>query len=67
MDLKINIFDLLGRQVNTIVRTGSAPGRLFVNWDGKNINGKRLGSGVYLAKPVSSDKIDPIKVVLLKK
>ena len=67
MDLKINIFDLLGRQVNTIVRTGVAPGRLFVNWDGKNINGKRLGSGVYLAKPVSSDKIDPIKVVLLKK
>ena len=66
MDLKINIFDLLGRQVNTIVRTGVAPGRLFVNWDGKNINGKRLGSGVYLAKPVSSDKIDPIKVVLLK-
>jgi len=67
MDLKINIFDLLGRQVNTIVRRGAAPGRLFVNWDGKDTDGKRLGSGVYLAKPVSSDKIDPIKVVLLKK
>ena len=67
MDFKINIFDLLGRQVNTIERTGAAPGRLFINWDGKNTDGKRLGSGVYFAKPVSSDKIDPIKVVLLKK
>ena len=67
MDFKINIFDLLGRQVNTIERTGSIPGRLFINWDGKDTDGKRLGSGVYLAKPVSSDKIDPIKVVLLKK
>ena len=67
MDFKINIFDLLGRRVNTIERTGVVPGRLFINWDGKNTDGKRLGSGVYFAKPVSSDKIDPIKVVLLKK
>lgn len=67
MDFKINIFDLLGRRVNTIERTGAVPGRLFINWDGKNTDGKRLGSGVYFAKPVSSDKIDPIKVVLLKK
>ena len=67
MDFKINIFDLLGRRVNTIERTGAAPGRLFINWDGKNTDGKRLGSGVYFAKPVSSDIIDPIKVVLLKK
>ena len=67
MDFKINIFDLLGRRVNSIERTGAVPGRLFINWDGKNTDGKRLGSGVYFAKPVSSDKIDPIKVVLLKK
>jgi hypothetical protein len=67
MDFKINIFDLLGRRVNTIERTGAVPGRIFINWDGKNTDGKRLGSGVYFAKPVSSDKIDPIKVVLLKK
>ena len=36
-------------------------------WDGKNIDGERLGSGVYFAKPISANKIDPIKVVLLRK
>ena len=67
MDFKINIFDLLGRQVNTIERNNVASGRLIMYWDGKNIDGEKLGSGVYFAKPTSVNKIDPIKVVLLRK
>ena len=67
MDFKINIFDLLGRKVNTIERKNARSGRLIMYWDGKNIDGERLGSGVYFAKPTSVNKIDPIKVVLLRK
>ena len=67
MDFKIDIFDLLGRKVNTIKKNNAGSGRLIMYWDGKNINGKRLGSGVYFAKPTSNEKIDPIKVVLLRK
>lgn len=67
MDLKVNIFDLLGRQVNTIERTEAIPGKVFINWDGKNVNGQKLGSGVYFAIPASSENLDMIKIVLLKK
>jgi flagellar hook assembly protein FlgD len=67
MDLKVNIFDLLGRKVNTIERTKTIPGKVFINWDGKNVNGQKLGSGVYFAIPASSEKLDVIKIVLLKK
>ena len=67
MDFKIDIFDLLGRKVNTIKKNNAGSGRLIMYWDGKNINGQRLGSGVYFAKPTSNEKIDPIKVILLRK
>ena len=67
MDFKIDIFDLLGRKVNTIKKNNAGSGRLIMYWDGKNINGQRLGPGVYFAKPISNEKIDPIKVILLRK
>ena len=67
MDFKIDIFDLLGRKVNTIKQNNASSGRLIMYWDGKNINGQRLGSGVYFAKPTYNEKIDPIKVILLRK
>ena len=66
MNFKINIFDLLGRRVNMIEKKEVSSGRIFINWDGKDLNGKQLSSGVYFAMPISSDEIEPIKFVLLK-
>ena len=67
MDFKMNIYDILGRKVNMIERSNASSGRLELLWDGKNFNGEKLGSGVYFAKPTSSDDIDAMKVILLKK
>ena len=66
MNFKINIFDLLGRRVNMIEKKEVSSGRIFINWDGKDLNGKQLSSGVYFARPISSDEVEPIKFVLLK-
>ena len=66
MNFKINIFDLLGRRVNMIEKKEVSSGRIFINWDGKDLNGKQLSSGVYFAMPISSDEVEPIKFVLLK-
>ena len=66
MNFKISIFDLLGRRVNMIEKKEASSGRIFINWDGKDLNGKQLGSGVYFAMPISSDELEPIKFVLLK-
>lgn len=51
-DIKIMIYDLAGRQVNSIFCiAGTEGGRAGANnvpWDGKNISGKILGNGVYV-------------------
>ena len=67
MDFKMNIYDILGRKVNMVERVDASSGRFEFIWDGKDLNGKKLGSGVYFAKPFPSDDIEPIKMILLKK
>ena len=67
MDFKMNIYDILGRKVNMIERNNAASGRLTLFWDGKDFGGEKLGSGIYIVKPASSNDIEPLKVILLKK
>jgi hypothetical protein len=51
-DIKIMLYDLAGRQVNSIFcAAGTEGGRAGANnvpWDGKNISGNILGNGVYV-------------------
>ena len=54
-------------RVNTVERVDASSGRLEFVWDGKDLNGEKLGSGVYFAKPSPSENIEPIKMILLKK
>jgi subtilisin family serine protease len=42
------IFDVLGRLVRTFSETPAGPGTHLVVWDGRNGNGIRLSSGVYI-------------------
>jgi len=44
----IRIFDVLGREVRTLVDQTVAPGQHSVQWDGTDANGRRLPSGLYL-------------------
>ena len=50
-----------------VERVDASCGYLEFIWDGKDLNGEKLGSGVYFAKPSPSDDIEPIKMILLKK
>ena len=50
-----------------IERNNAASGRLTLFWDGKDFGGEKLGSGIYIVKPASSNDIEPLKVILLKK
>ncbi|MCF7802570.1 MAG: fibronectin type III domain-containing protein [Candidatus Marinimicrobia bacterium] len=44
----IQIFNIMGQKVKTLVNTQKAPGRYQVVWNGANQNGNRVASGVYL-------------------
>jgi hypothetical protein len=46
--VQLQIFDLLGREVKTLVRDFQAPGHYTVSWDGRNENGQAVASGIYI-------------------
>ncbi|MDP8207198.1 MAG: T9SS type A sorting domain-containing protein [Candidatus Electryonea clarkiae] len=59
--VKINIYDLLGREVAQLVNTVSTPGSHSVNW-----NAAGLASGLYFAKMEANGKVFNRKLMLLK-
>jgi flagellar hook assembly protein FlgD len=46
--VQLQIFDLLGREVKTLVRDFQAPGHYTVWWDGRDNNGQKTGAGIYI-------------------
>jgi flagellar hook assembly protein FlgD len=41
------VYDILGREITTLVNEMKTAGIHTVPWDGKNSAGQRVGSGVY--------------------
>jgi hypothetical protein len=52
-DVRIAVFDLLGREVTTLLDGRVGPGRHVVRWNGRNSNGHSVASGVYLYRMVA--------------
>jgi hypothetical protein len=46
--VKLEIFDMMGRHVRTLVNQRQPAGRYAITWDGRNEQGEALASGVYL-------------------
>ncbi len=46
--VRLQIYNLLGQKVRTLVDRLQGPGEYRVQWDGKDDSGRRLASGVYL-------------------
>lgn len=45
--VKLTIYDVTGRVLRTLVDNTQNPGNYSINWDGRDVIGKRLASGVY--------------------
>ena len=60
-NVKLVIYDVLGREVATLVNEKQQPGKYQVTWDASN-----FASGVYFYKLVSGDFIQIRKMVVLK-
>ncbi|MBU0710481.1 T9SS type A sorting domain-containing protein [bacterium] len=65
-DIRINIYDLIGREVYTENRSKQSAGKYSFIWDGKDYSGRMLHSGVYffVIRRNDSEKIQ--KITLLK-
>jgi hypothetical protein len=64
--VKINIYNVRGQQVKTLVDCVKEPGSYKVQWNGKDKRGDRVSSGIYFYKIKAGDFISTRRMVLLK-
>jgi len=64
--VNIIIYDLLGRQVRTLINQTQDAGYRSVIWNATNDHGKPVSAGVYLYKIQAGEFVQTKKMVLLK-
>jgi hypothetical protein len=63
----LDIYDLTGRHVRTLLRGGVAAGNHSVQWDGRDDRGSSVGSGVYFYRlRAGANYVASRKMVLMK-
>ena len=65
--IKIDVFNILGQNIRTLVNGNKQPGVYMTEWDGKNKYEQTVPSGVYFYQmKISNEKILRRKMLLLK-
>jgi hypothetical protein len=62
----LDVCDVLGRHVRSLVNRDQAPGEYRVTWDGKDGHGESVASGVYFYRLQTGSQTLTRKAVLLK-
>ncbi len=66
-EVKLKIYDFMGREVKTLHAGSLAPGRHFFIWDGKDAAGEARASGVYFYRlHTSTGRVMTHKMILIK-
>ena len=64
--VNITIYDIMGREIRTLVNSAQDAGFKSIIWDATNNYGKPVSAGVYLYQIQAGDFIQTKKMVLLK-
>jgi hypothetical protein len=64
--VRVDVFDVNGRRVRTLVDQQLTPGEYESTWDGRDTGGGRAASGVYFVRMVAGDVDQSRKIILLK-
>jgi hypothetical protein len=65
-DVSLVIYNILGQRIRTLVREEKQSGWVKVIWDGKDDQGRDLGSGIYFYRLQAGESSQIKKMVLLK-
>jgi hypothetical protein len=65
-DVKLNVYDLAGRFVNTLYDGTQQAGHYQILWDGRDSNGNQIASGVYFYRLEAEGKNVTKRMVMLK-
>ncbi|MFQ5649853.1 MAG: PKD domain-containing protein [bacterium] len=64
--VRIDIYDLLGRQVRTLVDETMPAGRHAIVWDGRDQHGQAAASGVYIYRIRAGEFVESRRMLLVK-
>lgn len=64
--VRLTVFDLLGRQVRTLVNSPQEAGKYTVRWNGRNSDGWPVASGVYLYRLETGDYQASRRMIVLR-
>lgn len=64
--LTLDIYDILGRRVRTLVSGDAEPGQYAVEWDGTDNDGRQTASGIYFARLSTGQYQTTHKMVLVR-
>lgn len=66
LPVNLSVYDLRGRLVIKLVDEEKTAGRYQVHWDGKNKQGQKVASGVYIYRIVVGDFVSTRKMILVR-
>jgi hypothetical protein len=66
MEVSIQVYNVLGEKVKTLVTERRAGGRFMVMWDGTDDHGTKLASGTYYYRMISGTYVSSKKMIMLK-
>lgn len=62
----LKVYDVLGREIKTLVNDEMKPGYHSVEWDGTNNYGARVSSGIYIYRLVAGKYVKTMKMMMVK-
>lgn len=65
-DVHVTVYDMMGREVNTLVDQNMAAGSYTATWNGRDAGGNQVASGIYLYKIVAGNFVASKVMTLLK-
>ncbi|MDZ7290755.1 MAG: T9SS type A sorting domain-containing protein, partial [candidate division KSB1 bacterium] len=66
VEVKLVIFDLMGRRVRTLVDQRQQSGRYAITWDGRNEQGEVVTSGVYIYQLRAGNFVQTRRMALVR-
>ena len=64
--VSIKVYDMIGREVKTLVNTEMLAGNHNVDWNGENNSGFKVASGTYIYRITAGNFVAVKKMILIK-
>jgi len=64
--VSLTVYDILGNKIKELTNSIYEPGEYYLIWDGTNINGEKVSSGIYIYSLLSDDIKNSGRMILLK-